>query len=275
MEPKVSDSFVTMKPTGTTLSLGTAKPTTKSNQNTYPALNNYLRSLRTVRSGKFEMGSSSGPADERPIHEVTLTTFRMGSTPVPVAVWKEYCNANGLQLPVAPRWGWIEDHPIVTVSWDDIMGSAGNLGFCSWVSNVAGLLVKLPTEAEFEFALRGGHDTQTFPWGQSFDPSKVWCSSKQTKRSTAPVTRGSNFFTNRFGLTDLAGNVSEWCFDAYMPYNRAPLNNPAAHFGYSVDRCFRGGSWKESASNAFRCSRRMFSYQGNKSDEIGFRLVTQ
>jgi formylglycine-generating enzyme required for sulfatase activity len=117
----------------------------------YPALKTYIEAMCTIPAGTFQMGSASGAADERPIHSVTISAFRMGATPITVAVWKEYCTATGTTLPPAPDWGLLDDHPIVNVSWNDIMGVNGDGGFCAWASDIAGFRLTLPTEAQFEY----------------------------------------------------------------------------------------------------------------------------
>jgi len=87
----------------------------------YPTLQAYIASLRSIPAGRFQMGSMHGDADERPDHLVTLSAFRMGATPITVAIWKEYCRVRKIKLAEAPIWGWIDNHPVVNVSWDDIM----------------------------------------------------------------------------------------------------------------------------------------------------------
>ena len=96
----------------------------------YPALRRYLASLKSIPKGTFQLGSTSGSSDQRLKNTLRLSAFRMGATPVTVAVWKEYCAATGTPLPDAPPWGLLDDHPVVNVSWIDIMGTDGNDGFC-------------------------------------------------------------------------------------------------------------------------------------------------
>lgn len=67
-------------------------------------------------AGTFQMGSATGYVIEKPVHSVTLSSFRMGATPVTVATWKEYCAATTTALPTAPEWGFLDDHPVVNVS---------------------------------------------------------------------------------------------------------------------------------------------------------------
>ena len=241
----------------------------------YPALKAYVESLRPIPAGTFQMGSSNSDSDQKPVHSVTLSAFRMGATPVTVAVWKEYCAATGTTLPKAPDWGLLDDHPVVIVSWNDIMGVDGNGGFCAWSSAIAGFRLTLPTEAQFEYASRGGQSGLEYPWGNSFDDSKLWCSKSTDRTSTASVTRSSNIFRNAYGLTDMSGNVWQWCSDLYGPYSDGAQNDPSGPSEGSTDgRCMRGGSWDGGLNTAiFRCALRNSSFPVNRYSYFGFRLA--
>ena len=217
--------------------------------------------------------SSTGDPDEKPVHRVTLSAFRMGATPVTVAVWKEYCAATGTKLPKAPDWGLLDDHPVVNVSWNDIMGSDRKGGFCAWASNIAGFRLTLPTEAQFEYAARGGKRGLEYPWGNTFDDSKLWCSTSSRRASTAPVIRISNIFRNSYGLTDMSGNVWQWCSDLYGPYSGNAQNDPLGPSSTSDKfRCVRGGSWNFNDPDYFRCAIRNGLNPVGRSNYIGFRL---
>jgi formylglycine-generating enzyme required for sulfatase activity len=94
-------------------------------------LDRYLNRLRRIPAGQFVMGSVKGDSDERPVRRIRVNAFQLGMTPVTVGMWQEYCLACGLDLPPKPRWGYLRDHPVVNVSWNDIMGADGNGGFCA------------------------------------------------------------------------------------------------------------------------------------------------
>ena len=240
----------------------------------YPALNAYVASLRSIRAGKFQMGSSSGDPYEKPVHSVRISAFRMGVTPVTVAVWREYSKATGTKLPVTPRWGLLDDHPVVNVSWHDIMGRYGTGGFCAWASNVAVFRLTLPTEAQFEFASRGGRDGLAYPWGNKFDESKLWCSVKTDRAASAPVVRKSNIYRNAFGLTDMVGNVLQLCSDWYGLYSRGPQTDPLGPKSSTENlRVARGASWGIDDPDVFQCALRFRNDPGSYSSHIGFRLV--
>jgi sulfatase modifying factor 1 len=242
----------------------------------YPALRAYVESLRSIPAGTFQMGSSSGPSDEKPVHSVSLSAFRVGATPVTVAVWKEYCAATGTKLPDAPRWGLLDYHPVVNVSWNDIMGLDGKGGFCAWASEIAGFRLTLPTEAQFEYAARGGQSGLEYPWGRSFDRSKLWCSENSLGDAgkTAPVVRASDMYHNAYGLTDMSGNVDHWCSDLYGFYSTSSQTDPTGPL--STDdgrRRIRGGSWIRVEPDCFRCAYRSMLIPDYRSNGTGFRLA--
>ena len=239
----------------------------------YPALNAYIELLRSIPAGAFQMGCASGYIIEKPVHSVMLSAFRMAATPVTVAVWKEYCKATSTPLPKEPSWGFIDDHPVIYVSWNDIMGIDGKGGFCAWATELAGIKLMLPTEAQFEYAARGGQSWLEYPWGNGFDDSKLWCSKPTDRKSTAPVIRPSNIFRNGYGLTDMVGNVWDWCFDLYAPYTSASETDPIGPNSSSdTRRCVRGGSWYYDDPEFFRCANRGWLGPDSRDDDFGFRL---
>ena len=241
-------------------------------QSRYPYLSRYIMEMQVIPAGKFFMGSDTG-YDEKPIHEVILSYYVLGATPVTVAVWKEYCAATGVSMPTAPSWGWIDDHPAVNVSWNDIMGLDGKGGFCGWASDIAGFRLTIPTEAQFEYAARGGQGGLEYPWGNNYDDTKVWCSVKTNRLRTAPVVRTSNIYRNRYGLTDMVGNVWQWSSDFYAPYSSASQTNPSGPTSSSDNsRCVRGCSWILNNPDRFRCAFRNWFFPGSRSSSDGFRL---
>jgi sulfatase modifying factor 1 len=240
----------------------------------YPALKAYIESLRPIPAGTFQMGTKYD--SDRPIRSVTLSTFRMCATPVTVAVWKEYCAATGTTLPKAPDWGLLDDHPLVNVSWTDIMGSDAKGGFCAWASDISGFRMTLPTEAQFEYAMRAGRSgLDDYPWGDSFDRSKLWCSANDygDAGKTAPVVRTSNIYRNPYGLTDMSGNVWQWCSDLYGPWTSSAQNDPTGPSSTSDNkRCVRGGGWFDFTPGIFRCEFRFMAFPDDRNSKKGFRL---
>jgi len=247
--------------------------TNRSTLSKYPALSAYINSMCTIPGGTFQMGSASGYVIERPVHSVTLSAFRMGETPITVAIWREYCAATGTVLPEDPSWGLLDSHPVVNVSWNDVMGVDGKGGFCAWASDIAGFRLTLPTEAQWEYAARGGVAGQEFPWGNSYDDFKLWCSVKSSPPKTAPVVRTSNIYRNAFGLTDMVGNVWNWCSDLYAPYSSVSQTDPIGPPSTSDNvRCVRGGSWYGNYPDFFRCAIRFRNLPCGRYIILGFRL---
>lgn len=215
--------------------------------------------------------------DELPAHPVEISMFRMGSTPVTVGMWRQYLRVNSsLSMPEPPEWGWIDSHPMVNVSRNDILGRDGKGGFCAWASRASGMQLLLPTEAQWEFVAKGGLD-QKYPWGNEYDDSKVWSSVKRQRSATAPVNRLNNVFVNKFGVSDLSGNVVQLCMDAYQSYVKSYVrfgdvsvtNDPV---GIGQVKCLRGGAWNLDDPVIFRCSFRGRYYPGNSFNNFGFRL---
>jgi sulfatase modifying factor 1 len=253
----------------------------------------YVSQMRKIPGGRFTMGRTykdediGGNNDELPAHPVDISTFRLGATPITVGMWREYVRKNvHLSMPKTPSWDWIDDHPMVNISWNDIMGDDGTSGYCEWASRVSGVQLLLPSEGQYEYVLKGGSNGRKFPWGNSFDESKLWCSRSDFKDvgRTAPVIRSANIHVNEFGLSDLVGNVMQWCLDTYKPYSsikRDRLGYPLIQANPVVtgqgpmsrrNRVIRGGGWYGYIPLFFRCDYR-YKYTPNERDEtIGFRL---
>ena len=239
----------------------------------YPHLNRYVSSLQSIPGGTYRFGFTkehSGPAPR-----ITMSPFRMGATPVTWGMWKEYCKAKSVRMPVKPEWGYLDNHPVVNVSWNDTMKSGG---FCEWASGVAGFKLSLPTDAQYEYAARGGKDGE-YPWGNAFDKSRLWCADSlfTDPGKTAAVDRTDRIYRNGYGLTDMVGNVEQWCADYYDDYY-CPNGKDPVNTQKTKTRCIRGGSWYSSNPDYFRCA---MCRRGVPSDQrisrigvsvVGFRL---
>ena len=245
----------------------------------------YVSQMRKIPGGRFTMGRTYSIKDvdglfkeEVPAHPVDISPFRMGATSVTVGMWREYVRANSsLSMPEPPKWGWKDSHPMVNVSWNDIMGEDGKGGYCAWASRVSGVRLSLPTEAQWEFVAKCGKDYK-YPWGNEYDDNKVWSSVKKSRSGTAAVDRSNNVFVNKFGVSDLCGNVWEWCLDGYQPYIKSfdrlgYVSVSKDPIGNGQDKCYRGGSYFFSLPYIFRCAFRLSirpdlrNYFG-----LGFRL---
>ncbi|MFO0606118.1 MAG: formylglycine-generating enzyme family protein [Polyangiales bacterium] len=227
--------------------------------------------LRWVPPGQFVMGSPEVEVgrwdDEGPQHEVVLTQgYWLGETPVTQALWAVVMGSNPSRFESA-------DRPVEMVSWDDCEAFVEELN-----ARVVGLDVRLPTEAEWERACRGG--TQTATWVGDLkleDPGQVrsatldaiaWYGGN-SGGTTHPVGEKA---ANPFGLLDMLGNVQEWCADCYGAYNANSTIDPM-NPTQSPYRVLRGGSWSGDARSVRAASRESY-ISGNRFDFIGFRLAS-
>ena len=242
----------------------------------FPELMRYVDAMCHIPAGTFQMGSIGlfAPTDEKPAHNVFVSDYYLGATPVTVSMWKEYCNSTGISYPPAPSWGLLDDHPIVNVSWDDIMGVDGRGGYCLWASEIAGARLGLPTEAQWENAVRSGMTGHKFPWGNEMDHGKLWSSLQTHQKYTVPVNRNHHVHQNVYGVSDMVGNVWEWCFDMCGPYESSPQTNPVGPLATPENkRSVRGGSFYDGNPDFFRCAYRFRYHPNYLNFYVGFRLA--
>lgn len=220
-----------------------------------------LPEMIVVAGGSFTMGSENGEFDEKPRHIVTLSGFSMAKTETTVAQWRVFCNATGQAMPKEPRWGWNDIDPIVNVSWENA------LAYCDWLRTITGKSYRLPTEAEWEYAARGGNKSNGYKYAGGDDLNVVGWNS--TLRAQACGTKRSN----ELGLFDMTGNVFEWCKDWYdgTYYANSSSKNPQGPSSGSV-RVLRGGSWFFNPSDC-RVARRKSLYPADRDLDYGFRVV--
>ncbi len=215
-----------------------------------------------VPAGEFLMGSPAGPGDrdERPQHRVFLEAYWMDRMLVTVGDYRTFCRETGRSLPLEPKWGWHEDHPVVNVTWEDAAA------YAKWAGR------RLPTEAEWEKAARGT-DGREYPWGNQWDPRK--CSNGINSRSTQPVGKYPAG-ASPYGALDMAGNVWQWCADWYDEdyYRFAPARNPTGPAS-GQHRVLRGGSWECDLPTMFRSARRDYEHTvlGARDNYDGIRCV--
>ena len=241
--------------------------------------------MRKIPGGRFTMGRTYQLADEPeylkneiPAQPVDISSFNMGSTLATVGMWREYLRANpALSMPEPPDWGWIDSHPMVKVSWHDLNGIDGTGGYCEWASRVTGVNLSLPSEAQWEFVAKGGHDYR-YPWGNKYDETKVWCSLKNKFSGTAPVNRATNVFVNKYGISDLTGHLYQHCDDGYLPYVKTfdrlgYVKVSKDPIGTGEQKSFRGGSWGLDNPGNFRVTKRGGGNPYLTGSVFGFRLV--
>jgi formylglycine-generating enzyme required for sulfatase activity len=227
-----------------------------------------------IPGGYFKMGSKF-KKDEKPIHRVYMDGFYMDKHEVTVAEFREFCRVAGRGMPKQPYWN-DDRHPVVNVSWNDARI------YAKWKGK------RLPTEAEWEYAARGGAKGHYYAWGninpfrkrggniadealRSEKPFwRIWKSYYDGFPYTAPV---GSFYSNYFGLYDMTGNVWEWCADWYSEnyYKDSPEKNPKGPDKGS-HRVLRGGSWNFSPRDILT-TRRLHYRSDVTLDYIGFRCV--
>jgi sulfatase modifying factor 1 len=213
----------------------------------------------------FLMGSEGGQDNERPVHRVRVDPFLLAARQVTNADYGHFLRAHSLPLPP-----WLNnpdfnhpEQPAVAISWFE----ASN--YCQWLSAMTGRRYRLPSEAEWECAARGGVEAQLYPWGDS-PPQSLPDYEKRWKRGPEPVAL---YPANAFGLYDMAENVHEWCNDWYQPdyYAISPPHNPGGpEFGER--RVSRGGSWRHHIKVA-RCAARSSIPPGFQYADYGFRVA--
>ena len=193
-----------------------------------------------IPAGRFRMGAlkRGGYDNEKPVHTVTVPAFKLGKFEVTFTQW-DACVADGgcgRYTPYDAGWGR-GNRPVINVSWDDIQL------FIDWLNDKTGGNYRLPTEAEWEYAVRAGSTTE-YSWGNSIGSNRAncdGCGSRWDNRQTAPV---GSFSANAWGLHDLHGNVWEWVQDCWNKnYKGAPTDGRAWTSGDCGRRVIRGGSW--------------------------------
>ena len=217
-----------------------------------------------IAGGTFLMGSDHGHDDERPVHRVHVDAFAMSIYPVTRAEYAAFLRATSHE----PPRDWHEaafagdDRPVVGVSWHDAVA------YCAWRAR-HGSAERLPTEAEWERAARGGLDGAAFPWGDEM-PSWIPGGGRGPLAAPWPVTLGD---PNGFGLYGIAANVHEWCADWHAAdyYAASPADNPAGPPA-GRRRASRGGSWRHAVTIS-RCAARSKIDPAFRYTDYGFRTV--
>ena len=212
-----------------------------------------------VRGGTLMMGATSeqdeADDNEKPVHQVTVSSFYMGKTEVTQALWKAVTGGKPSQFLGSLR-------PVENVSWEDCQD------FIAKLNRLTGMHFRLPTEAEWEFAARGGIKSFCTQFSGSDDLDEVaWYYNNNDGQTHDVATKRPN----ELGLYDMSGNVWEWCSDWYADYSSASQTNPTGPISGS-ERVLRGGSW---CGNARYCY--VFARDGYYPDAryyyIGLRLA--
>jgi len=217
-----------------------------------------------VKGGTFQMGSNSGNSKEKPVHSVTVSDFSMSKTEVTFEQYDVFCDATGRDKPDDRGWGR-GDRPVMNVSWHDVTA------FCEWMTIQSGKTYRLPTEAEWEYAARGGNKSKGYRYSGSNTISSVGWYDDNSGGKPHPVAQKQ---PNELGLYDMSGNVWEWCSDWYgeESYSSSPQNNPQGP-NSGKERVLRGGGWNSYVDDC-RVALRYSSVPDNWGfNDGGFRLV--
>ncbi|MGH9308690.1 MAG: formylglycine-generating enzyme family protein [Vicinamibacterales bacterium] len=262
-------------------------------------MNVELPDLVRIPSGVFLMGSDEGDDDERPAHRVRLDEFCIGAQPVTNAEYARFVRATGRRVPglyelplvvtaadgdreqlfrrTIDAYLWPNgepprerfDHPVTLVRWEDAAA------YCAWLSETSGRAFRLPTEAEWEKAARGGLRGRRYPWGDRFDQSRanfLGDPAERHRRGTSPCRL---YPPNDYGVFDAVGNVWEWVHDWYAPdaYATPARTNPQGPPDGPL-RVVRGGAWVVADVRMLSCSHRHKVPPDTYSYAIGFRVAS-
>ncbi len=223
-------------------------------------LNKLINNMVYVSSGTFTMGGTSeqgseAESDEKPTHNVTLSSYYICKYEVTQALWRAVMGSN-------PSEFKDDNLPVERVSWNDCQT------FINRLNSYTGRNFRLPTEAEWEFAARGGNYSRRYKYSGSNDIGDVAWNTDNSGDRTHPVGTKR---PNELGLYDMSGNVFEWCSDWYGTYSSYSQTNPTGATSGS-GRVNRGGSWIFDAWYC-RASIRFGHAPGFSSSNLGLRLV--
>ncbi len=224
-----------------------------------------MTDLVAIPGGEFLMGQADGREEERPLHRVTVAAFRLSRCQVTNAEYDEFRHATGRIISAFQVQREFADpaQPVVGVSWFDAAA------YCDWLSRRWGEQFRLPTEAEWEFAARGGLEQQLYPWGNAPVSERPGYHARWT-HAPEPVGTAA---PNGFGLYDMCENVHEWCSDWYDPgyYAVSPADNPPGP-STGKRRASRGGAWRHHIKIA-RCAARSSIPPEFCYADYGFRVA--
>ena len=251
------------------------KPQPKPEPKAEPALSNHTFTVGgvsftmvAVQGGTFTMGATSeqgGDASdgEKPAHSVTLSSYYIGQTEVTQELWQAVMGSNPSRFEGSNR-------PVECVSWDDCQE------FLSRLNRITGEHFRLPTEAEWEFATRGGSRSRGYKYSGSDNIYDVaWFDKNSYDKGSSSPDYGTHAVAtklpNELGLYDMSGNVWEWCSDWYGSYSSSAQSNPTGPSSGSF-RVIRGGSWSSYAGYC-RVSDRYDCSLDCRSNGLGLRLA--
>ena len=229
------------------------------------SISELVPALVHIPAGWFLMGCETGQDNEKPVHRVWVDEFLLGACQVTNADYAHFLRDTGSQ----PTAFWNDanfshpQQPVAGVSWHEAVC------YCEWLTARAGPRFRLPTEAEWERAARGGREGALFPWGDA-PPQSLPGYADRWKTGPEPVGRGE---PNGFGLFNMCDNVHEWCRDWFAAdyYAVSPERNPGGP-ETGERRASRGGSWRHHIKMS-RCAARSSIPPEFQYADYGFRVA--
>jgi formylglycine-generating enzyme required for sulfatase activity len=219
--------------------------------------------LVRIPGGEFLMGQEDGRDEERPVHRVTVAPFRLCRFQVTEQDYAAF--RKGVSGQTNTGKNACATEPVTSVSWFDAVE------YCRWLSAEWGMEIRLPSEAEWEFAARGGMEQKLYPWGDApvtLRPAygERWHEGPEAIAMSEP---------NGYGLFDMCENVHEWCLDWYDPlyYLVSPEENPRGP-ETGTRRASRGGAWRHQIKIA-RCAARSSIPPEFRYADYGFRVAAE
>jgi formylglycine-generating enzyme required for sulfatase activity len=202
------------------------------------------------------MGSNNGDDDEKPVHHVTLSDFSIGKYEVTQAQWSAVMGNN------PSIFSGCDNCPVENVSWTDVQA------YVTKLNSQTGKNYRLPTEAEWEYAAKGGNQSKgyTYSGSDNIDSVAWWLYNGVWKTHFVGQKQA-----NELGINDMTGNVWEWCSDWYGNYSATSITNPQG-VSRGQNHVYRGGSWTSGEKFARAAERNIGNLVYHISD-LGFRLV--
>ena len=189
-----------------------------------------------IRGGSFAMGSNDDPT-ERPVHQVAIKPFAIGKYPVTVQEWNECAAAKACGFTAIGN----DDAPVSNVSWTDAQQ------YAAWLAKATKKPYRLPSEAEWEYAARGGTSTRYW-WGDKLQQGMAGCKDCGATAAAEQPTKVGSFKPNPFGLYDMGGGIDQWVEDCWhKTYQGGPNDGSAWSGGDCSSHVLRSGSWKNDA----------------------------
>ena len=255
-----------------------------------------LKKMVLIPSGRFLMGDSSGTPSEQPVHQVEINGFYMDETPVTYADFQKYVADGGEEtrywdyssynIPNQPISGISWYHAVSYCNWRSVSegyspsyvrtGNVDKWGLEEWQLDSTSSGYRLPTEAEWEYAARGGLEQKDFPWGNEFEDS--WANydtdNGRTKGVWWRLATVESQKKNGYGLYGMAGNIWEWCNDWYDEsiYQTSDNCNPSGP-SMGASKVTRGGGWGSPSPDYLKVFKRSYATPSNYNYSIGFRCI--